>query len=72
MKTCFVKQMEEDNHNLDEEDRPSTRKKKKDELELFQERIKEGKCKLEIELVKFMACCLFLDTCKIVENFTLL
>jgi len=38
--------MDEDSASVcvDEEDRPSTRKKKKDELELFNERIKEGQC----------------------------
>ncbi len=38
--------MDEDNANYaEDEDRPTTRKIKKDELELFNERIKEGKCK---------------------------
>lgn len=39
--------MDED---CDNDDRGSTRAKKKDELELFNERIKEGKCKPKIEL----------------------
>lgn len=36
---------EENGASLEDDERP-TRKKKKDELELFNERIKEGKCKL--------------------------